>query len=594
MQLVPKNRVREIADIILCGGTVVFPTETSYGLGGDATSQAVADRIFRIKSRSFSKALLIVVPDIETAKKYLVWNPAIEKLAGKHWPGALTIVGKYRQPGDTSARLARGVVNFDNTVAVRVTSDPWLRELLEEAGKPLIATSACISGEKDIYDPAEAERIFSAPDNCPDAVVDGGTLPKNPASTVVSAIDGDIRLIRQGAVKINNIFRFNLKIILSGFGVRKEFIGTVLFFAFAALCALGVFYFWRIALTDIENTARLTEAFSLPGYSPGERNPLIKVKGLYLTAYSAGSREKIDEIIKLIERTELNAVVIDIKDYSGYVLYDSKLSLVDEFQADDNRLGDVSALVRKLHEHGIYSIARQTVFQDPILAERKPDWAIKNKNGGIWRDRKGLSWVDPTRREVWEYNLKIAREAVRFGFDEINFDYVRFPSDGDMEDIAYNSANKKKYEVMGDFYRFLSRRLTGQPARLSLDMFGFVMEKSGEDDMNIGQRLADAVDSADYVCPMMYPSHYPAGHLGFINPADHPSEVFVNGMQKGAPWFEGSRAKLRPWLQAFNLGAIYDAGKIRAQIDVAEKYTDAGWLLWNASNRYTDAGLKKP
>jgi hypothetical protein len=161
-----------------------------------------------------------------------------------------------------------------------------------------------------------------------------------------------------------------------------------------------------------------------------------------------------------------------------------------------------------------------------------------------------------------------------------------------MSEVVYTVGDKKKYEVMEEFFKYMSAHLANEPAWLSLDMFGLVMETAHENDMNIGQRLADAVDYADYICPMMYPSHYPSGHLGLANPADFPTLVFENGMQKGLPKFANQRAKLRPWLQAFNLGAVYDASKIRAQIDTTEKYTDAGWLLWNASNRYTNAGLK--
>ena len=147
---------------------------------------------------------------------------------------------------------------------------------------------------------------------------------------------------------------------------------------------------------------------------------------------------------------------------------------------------------------------------------------------------------------------------------------------------------------MTEFYRYLNNNLRNEPVWLSLDFFGFTMEKKGEDDMAIGQRIVDAVDYVDYVCPMMYPSHYPSGHLGLSNPAANPYAVFENGMTLGVSKFAGKRSKVRPWIQAFDLGAVYDAEKIRTQIDVVEKYADAGWLLWNASNRYTEAGLKTP
>lgn len=316
------------------------------------------------------------------------------------------------------------------------------------------------------------------------------------------------------------------------------------------------------------------------------------VKGLYLTAYSAGNPKKIEEIVNLIDKTELNAVVIDIKDYSGKILYNSNLIWVNKFKTKENRLGNVKALIKKLHDNSIYIIARQTVFQDPLLAKEKPEWAIKAKSGGLWHDNKGLTWVDPTRPEVWNYNVAIAKEVIKLGFDEINFDYVRFPSDGNMSQVIYTNGQEEKYEIMRKFYSFLRRELDKEPTWISFDMFGYVMERT--DDLRIGQRLVDAVDYADYISPMMYPSHYSKNSLGYVNPAEIPGLIIENGMRKGLPTFKDKHAKVRPWLQAFDLGAMYSDGpKIREQIDAVEKYENAGWLLWNAANRYSANGLKE-
>lgn len=577
MRHIPKENLSEIAAEFFGGNIVIFPSETSYGLGCDAANQNAVDKIYRIKNRSETKSLLIVVPNITQAKKYLVWNETVDKLANKFWAkenSPLTIVGKY-----TGENLARGVVSKENTVAVRVAHDPWLKSLCEKIGGPIVATSANISGAGDIYDAKEATMQFEGALNAPDAIVNADVLPRTPPSTIVDASENKIKVLRQGALIISE-------------SLGRIFISKIILMASAILSAIVIVYFWQTALISIDNNSLFTSAYGGVKYQIGEKNYLKTVKGIYLTAYSAGSEKKINEVINLIDKTELNAVVIDIKDYSGLVLYNSNLSTVNELKTEDDRLGDVAALVKKLRKHNIYVIARQTIFQDPVLAEAKPDWAIKKKSGGVWRDKKGLAWVDPTRKEVWDYNLAIAKEAIKFGFDEINFDYVRFPSDGNMSEVVYTVGDKKKYEVMEEFYKYMSAHLANEPAWLSLDMFGLVMETMAENDMNIGQRLADAVDYADYICPMMYPSHYPSGHLGLVNPADYPTLVFENGMQKGLPKFANQRAKLRPWLQAFNMGAIYDAAKIRAQIDATEKYTDAGWLLWNASNRYTDAGLK--
>lgn len=313
------------------------------------------------------------------------------------------------------------------------------------------------------------------------------------------------------------------------------------------------------------------------------------VKGIYLTASSANNVKKMDEMIRLLDRTELDAVVIDIKDYTGYVLYDSQIPLVKELKTKRAILKNIPELVKKLHDHNIYVIARQTVFQDPILAEKKTAWAMRNKQGGIWHDRKGLSWVDVTRKDLWQYNVDIAKEVIALGFDEVNFDYVRFPTDGNISN-AVIPVSKERNAVMAGFYNFLSEQLKDEPAYISLDFFGLVMED--HTGMNIGQKVANATDKVDYISPMMYPSHYAKGHLGLANPAANPGKVIDNGMKKGTPLFVDTHAQLRPWLQAFNMGARYGAQNIRAQIDMVEKYPNAGWLLWNAANRYTDAGLK--
>ncbi len=383
----------------------------------------------------------------------------------------------------------------------------------------------------------------------------------------------------------------------------KEFFlkGSDWFLAVAAVAAcIGAFVVamhWQIAIAAINKVNATLAAAPVPSEAitaPPARvkPPRQVVKGLYLTAYSANDPAKLDEIIHLIDTTELNAVVIDIKDYSGLVLFDSKLPIVNKLHLKDNRFTDLAATIKKLHEHHIYVIARETVFEDPVLAAAKPEWAIKTKEGGIWKDQKGLSWVDPTKLAVWKYEIDIAKEAAQYDFDEINFDYVRFPSDGDMRDVAYDNGAEPKYRVMYDFYQYVHEQMANEPVWTSFDMFGLVMEEKGTSDMGIGQRLTDAVGAVDYIDPMMYPSLYAPGHLGYANPAAHPVEVIAHGLEEGLPAFASSTTEVRPWIQAFNLGAIYDGTMIREEIDTVEKYSHAGWLLWNAENRYTAAGLK--
>lgn len=314
------------------------------------------------------------------------------------------------------------------------------------------------------------------------------------------------------------------------------------------------------------------------------------VRAIYLTAYSAGQEDVRKNIIEHTKQNKINSVVIDIKDYSGYILYDSQLAEVKNIKAVKNQIKDVKKVIKDFHDAGIYIIARQTVFQDPLLSQTRPDLAFKTWNGNIWQDNKGLSWLDPSKEETWQYNLKIAKEASALGFDEINFDYMRYPSDGNMANLNYNLPdNKTMSEVMSNFFKFLSDNLSGV-TKISIDMFGLVMDHTTDQyDLNIGQRVIDAAEYFDYVYPMMYPSHYPLTYLGFENSAEHPGAVISHGLKISAPALKNKRAKIRPWLQAFNIGAIYDETKIDAQTTATENATTtAGWALWNARNYYPD------
>jgi hypothetical protein len=313
------------------------------------------------------------------------------------------------------------------------------------------------------------------------------------------------------------------------------------------------------------------------------------VRGIYLTASSAGNDSYRQKLIVNLKKGYINSVVIDIKDYSGYILYDTQVAEVNEIQGKKIRM-DVDQVIDDFHEVGIYTIARQTVFQDPVLAEAKPELAMHTKAGNIWRDNKNLAWLDPGNEKVWEYNLAISREAILLGFDEINFDYMRYPSDGPMSSLDYNlPPEKQKYDVMKSFYQYLSKNISGLTP-ISVDMFGLVMDNVKDNyDLNIGQRLIDALDYFDDIDPMMYASHYPKNYLGYENSAEHPGEVVAYGLKISQATTTNRRAKIRPWLQAFSIGAVYDQEKIKAQIRATEAATStSGWLFWNARNVYAD------
>lgn len=331
------------------------------------------------------------------------------------------------------------------------------------------------------------------------------------------------------------------------------------------------------------------------------QNPPEEVKALYLTGWSAGNSKKINEIIGLIEKEKLNAVVIDIKDYSGYISYRSGIEDVSKYKAEQIMIDDADALLKKFHDKNIYAIARITVFQDPVLAVARPDIAIKNKaTGKIWKDNKGLAWIDPASSEAWDYIIKIAKDASDRGFDEINFDYIRFPSDGSLGNMSYpfyENKEKEKREVIKEFFLYLRANLPD--TIISADLFGLATINSG--DLGIGQTIEDAYANFDYVSPMVYPSHYANGFIGYKNPAEYPYEVIKYSIEKAIekrvelerarkeenPEAEIKLAKIRPWLQAFDMGAVYGPAKIKAEIRASNEAGGVGWILWNASNNYS-------
>lgn len=328
---------------------------------------------------------------------------------------------------------------------------------------------------------------------------------------------------------------------------------------------------------------------------PRRVNPPAIVKGVYFTSWSAALSRRIDYLVDLRRTTGLNAVVIDIKDYSGCVAYRVAVPEARRYGAIRVAVRDIDAVIGRLHREGIYVIARFTVFQDPILAAARPELAVhRSSTSSLWLDRKGLAWIDPASRVAWDYNLAIAADAASHGFDELNFDYVRFPSDGDLADIGFPAWDGKtpKHAVIREFFRYVRAKLPG--ARISVDLFG--LATVSKDALGVGQLIEDAYASFDYVCPMVYPSHFAPNFLGFVNPAAHPYEVVEHSMcQAGARLAPTSQAKLRPWLQDFNLGARYDAAMVQAQIQalrdaLGERY--AGFMLWSSSNVYTRQALK--
>jgi hypothetical protein len=321
------------------------------------------------------------------------------------------------------------------------------------------------------------------------------------------------------------------------------------------------------------------------------------LKALYISSWVAGSPKFRDSIIKIIDETEINAIVIDIKDSTGKISFKIDDPFIKEINSAENRIGNILALTELLHKKNIYIIGRISVFQDPYLANKKPEWAITRlSDGGVWKDKKGLSFLDPTKKEVLDYTISIAKASYDLGFDEMNFDYIRYPSDGNMKDINYKlKEGETRADNMEKFFKNLNTEMKKDVnIPISADLFGLTTE--AKDDMGIGQLWEKTIKYFDYVCPMVYPSHYPKGHMGYTNPALSPYEV-INQALKGAiaktKAIEEDPNKIRPWLQDFDLGAIYTKELVRAQIKATNDNSLSSWMLWDPSNKYTPSALIK-
>ncbi len=318
-------------------------------------------------------------------------------------------------------------------------------------------------------------------------------------------------------------------------------------------------------------------------------------KALYLTYYGIGDRTLRGAALKLIEQTELNALVIDVKGDRGVITYKSDIPLVSQIGAQKQVIvKDIKGLLASLKEKGIYTIARIVVFKDDILGEARPELAIKSENGGVWRDRENLIWLDPSKRAVWDYNINIAVEAASNGFDEIQFDYVRFPDKKGLKyGVPNNEENRVKY--ISGFLMEARRRLAPYNVFVAADIFGYV--SWNRDDTNIGQRLDNIAGSVDYISLMLYPSGFQFGIPGYRNPVAHPYEIVYLSLKKSLERAKIPSVRFRPWLQAFKDYAFdkrhFNGPEIRCQIKATDEFGSDGWMLWNPRNVYTADGLKK-
>ena len=318
------------------------------------------------------------------------------------------------------------------------------------------------------------------------------------------------------------------------------------------------------------------------------------VKAIYMTACTASMDSLRNKVLDNISGTEINSIVIDIKDYTG-TISNSKTKLQQNAKPVGCVISDLQDFITRLHGKDYYVIGRITVFQDPTYSRKYPDLAVKSKSNpdGIWKDKNGLSYIDPSAKPYWDFVVDLAKESYSIGFDEINFDYIRFPSDGALSDAKYSwSEGMRKNDALRKFFLYLREQLNNTGIVMSADLFG--LTTSVTDDLGIGQVLEDAFPYFDYIAPMVYPSHFANGFNGFDKPATKPYEVILISMSKAverAHMASTSPYKLRPWLQDFNLGAQYTPEMVRAQIKATYDSGLDSWMLWNAGSSYQRQAL---
>jgi hypothetical protein len=332
---------------------------------------------------------------------------------------------------------------------------------------------------------------------------------------------------------------------------------------------------------------------------PDPKPPTV-IRGLYVNRFAAQSPKKMRSLIAMADSTEINAFVIDIKDEFG-INYVSTDTLVRRNAGRAGTIPDLPAMIDTLRAHHIVPIARIVVFKDSVTARLNPGWTIRKEDGTAWRDKKGLTWVNPFNRALWEYDLRVAEEVGRMGFAEVQFDYIRFPEPFKSlpPQVFPGAGDAKKPVVLAEFLQTAKARLAKLGIRTTADVFGLVTTVPGA--LEVGQQWEHLAPATDVLLPMVYPSHYPAGSFNISHPNAEPYKVVfaaVSAAHRRDTSLGLTGQQVRPWLQAFTLGPPhYGASELLAEKKAVYDAGYQGWILWNPGSQYgpVAAGLaKKP
>jgi hypothetical protein len=322
--------------------------------------------------------------------------------------------------------------------------------------------------------------------------------------------------------------------------------------------------------------------------TPQPRPLPYEMRGVHVTMGLASLPGKLDEYFALTKRG-LNTIQLDVKDENGEVGFSSpEIPLVHAVGAAKTYYKP-RQVARRAHDRGLYLVGRVVVFEDPILSSQRPGMAIRTPGGGVWQNAAGLGWSNPYDRRVWKYNIDIAAAAVKSGFDEIMFDYVRFPSDGDVDSAVYKGrAPGPKSATTARFLAYAGERLRPLGARISAAVFGL----SATRELGIGQATRRIAPHLDVIYPMVYPSHYGAGELGLDDPNALPGFTVARSLRDFRRKLRGLDTRLIPWLQDFSLGRSYALEDVETQVKAARRAGAGGFLLWNPSGIYREEALK--
>ncbi|MDO8462710.1 MAG: putative glycoside hydrolase [bacterium] len=320
------------------------------------------------------------------------------------------------------------------------------------------------------------------------------------------------------------------------------------------------------------------------------------LRAIYLTSGGAAS-SSFDRYVEIVASTEVNAIVIDLKDPDGRIAFRPVTEPIRAIAPERYTIKDLPRKLDAIHAAGGSAIARVAVFQDNWFAERHPTEALQRPGGALWRDSIGYAWLDAASPVTSQYAVDMAHEAAALGFDEVNFDYIRFPSDGALRSIVFPhwDGETPKTEIVRRFGETIKRDVGGSGIRTSADVFGLSFYAA--DGMGIGQHLETFAPYFDVLAPMVYPSHYASGFGGHANPADAPYDVINRTLERGmariAALPEEQRPAVRPWLQDFNLGAVYTDAMVRAQMQAVDDNGGSGWMLWNPVGRFHTGALHR-